>query len=114
MVPFWVLIIIRHHYYFGYPKRDYNFDNYPYGVVWGLRCRASWGGVEALGFEFIVVWGCLWCIGHEPPEPLAFLCALFVGRGGADTLSIDPGSGQCYSIRLLSITLSIRYPTNLF
>ena len=31
MVPFWVPIIIRHH-YLGYPKRDHNFDNYPYAI----------------------------------------------------------------------------------
>ena len=30
MVPFWVLIIIRHLIFIGYPKRDFNFDNYPY------------------------------------------------------------------------------------
>ena len=29
MVPFWVPIIIRTN-YLGYPKRDINFDNYPY------------------------------------------------------------------------------------
>ena len=40
MVPFWVPIIIRHllfrrshgTYYSGYPKRDLNFDNYPFRV----------------------------------------------------------------------------------
>ena len=30
MVPSWVPIIIRHLVYLGYPKRDYNFDNYPH------------------------------------------------------------------------------------
>ena len=30
VVPFWVLIIVRH-LIFRYPKRDPNFDNYPRG-----------------------------------------------------------------------------------
>ena len=29
MVPFWVLLQYGT-YYLGYPKRDHNFDNYPY------------------------------------------------------------------------------------
>ena len=32
MVPFWVPIIIRH-LLFRYPKRDLNFDNYPYSLA---------------------------------------------------------------------------------
>ena len=35
MVPFWVPIIIRH-LLFRVPKRDHNFDNYPYDVTSGL------------------------------------------------------------------------------
>ena len=44
-VPFWVPIKVRH-LYLGYPKRDLNFDNYPYALSWSRALRVLKSGVE--------------------------------------------------------------------
>ena len=48
MVPFWAPRVIRHLYYFGYPKRDFNVDNYPHIT----NCSSTADGAAAeSGFQ---------------------------------------------------------------
>ena len=52
MLPFWVSVIIRHLLFRVYPKRDLNFDNYPFEGFRVLACGPTCGFRGALGIGF--------------------------------------------------------------
>ena len=51
MLPFWVSVIIRHLLFRVYPKRDLNFDNYPFEGFRVLACGPTCGFRGALGYR---------------------------------------------------------------